>query len=42
VVPADHKSVSGIATATILLHALETLDPKLPTPTTGLDGFVIR
>ncbi len=42
VVPADHKSVSGIATATILLDALEALDPKLPVPTTDLDGIVIR
>jgi PPK2 family polyphosphate:nucleotide phosphotransferase len=42
VVPADHKWVSGVAAATILLDALETLDPKLPEPKTGLEGIVIE
>jgi PPK2 family polyphosphate:nucleotide phosphotransferase len=42
VVPADHKWVSGVATASILLDALEHLDPKIPPPQEGLDGIVVR
>jgi PPK2 family polyphosphate:nucleotide phosphotransferase len=41
VVPADHKWVSGVAAATILLHALERLDPKIPPPKEDLSGIVI-
>ncbi len=42
VVPADRKWLSGLATASILLDALEALDPKIPAPKTDLDGIVIR
>jgi PPK2 family polyphosphate:nucleotide phosphotransferase len=42
VVPADHKWVSGLAAASILLDALEALDPKVPPPATDLDGIVIE
>jgi PPK2 family polyphosphate:nucleotide phosphotransferase len=41
VVPADHKWVSGVAAASILVHTLEELDPKIPAPKTRLDGIVI-
>jgi PPK2 family polyphosphate:nucleotide phosphotransferase len=41
VVPADHKWVSGLAAAGILLHTLEELDPKVPPPAADLDGIVI-
>jgi PPK2 family polyphosphate:nucleotide phosphotransferase len=41
VVPADHKWVSGLAAASILLHTLEELDPKIPPPADDLDGIVI-
>ncbi len=41
VVPADHKWVSGVAAATILLHLLEDLDPQIPPPKPDLDGVVI-
>jgi PPK2 family polyphosphate:nucleotide phosphotransferase len=41
VVPADHKWVSGVAAAAILLHALEAMDPKIPPPQEDLDGIVI-
>jgi PPK2 family polyphosphate:nucleotide phosphotransferase len=42
VVPADHKWVSGLAAATILLHALEQLDPKTPNPKESVDGIVVE
>jgi PPK2 family polyphosphate:nucleotide phosphotransferase len=42
VVPADHKWVSGVATARILLDTLEQLDPKVPPPKADLDGIVIE
>ena len=41
VVPADHKWVSGVAAATILLRTLQELDPKPPKPSAALDGIVI-
>ncbi len=41
VVPADHKWVSGVAAATILVDELEALDPKIPKPKMDLDGIVI-
>ena len=41
VVPADHKWVSGVAAATILLETLEAIDPKLPPPSADLDAIVI-
>jgi len=42
VVPADHKWVSGVAAATILLHVLEELDPKIPAPKGSFDGIVVE
>jgi PPK2 family polyphosphate:nucleotide phosphotransferase len=42
VVPADHKWVSGVATASIMLRALEQLDPKIPPPAANLDGVVVE
>jgi PPK2 family polyphosphate:nucleotide phosphotransferase len=41
VVPADHKWVSGVAAATILLHVLEKMDPRVPSPKESLDGIVV-
>ncbi len=41
IVPADHKWVSGVAAATILVDELEALDPKIPKPKGDLDGIVI-
>ncbi len=41
VVPADHKWVSGVAAATILLHVLEQMGPKIPAPKFDLDGIVV-
>ena len=41
VVPADHKWVSGVAAATILVDELDALDPKIPKPKMDLDGIVI-
>jgi PPK2 family polyphosphate:nucleotide phosphotransferase len=41
VVPADHKWVSGVAAAAILLSVLETMDPKIPPPKADLDGITI-
>ena len=41
VVPADHKWVSGVAAASILLRTLEAMDPKIPPPAADLDGIVI-
>jgi len=41
VVPADHKWVSGVAAATILLAALEEMEPKVPPPKESLDGIVV-
>jgi PPK2 family polyphosphate:nucleotide phosphotransferase len=41
VVPADHKWVSGLAVARILLHELEQMDPQIPEPAEDLDGIVV-
>jgi PPK2 family polyphosphate:nucleotide phosphotransferase len=41
VVPADHKWVSGVAAASILVDTIEELDPKIPEPKGHLDGIVI-
>ncbi len=41
VVPADHKWVSGVAAAAILLDTLEAMDPKIPPPKPDLDGLAI-
>jgi PPK2 family polyphosphate:nucleotide phosphotransferase len=42
VVPADHKWVSGVAVARILVDTLETMDPRPPKPAKGLDGVVVE
>jgi PPK2 family polyphosphate:nucleotide phosphotransferase len=42
VVPADHKWVSGLAVAEILVHALEEMDPKVPKPAEDLDGITVE
>lgn len=42
VVPADHKWVSGVAAASILVDTLDALDPKIPEPKENLDGIVIE
>ena len=42
VVPADHKWVSGVAAASILVDTIEELDPKVPEPKEPLDGIVIH
>ncbi len=41
VVPADRNWVKATAVASLLVHALERLDPKLPEPEEGLDELVI-
>ena len=41
VVPADHKWVSGLAVAGLLLDTLEAMDPKLPPPDEALDGVIV-
>jgi len=42
ILPADHKWVSGVAAARILVETLEALDPKIPEPKDDLDGIVIK
>jgi PPK2 family polyphosphate:nucleotide phosphotransferase len=42
IVPADHKYVSGLAVASLLVETLETMDPKIPPPMPGLDGIVVE
>jgi PPK2 family polyphosphate:nucleotide phosphotransferase len=42
VVPADHKWVSGVAAAGILVDTLDALDPKIPASKENLDGIVIE
>jgi PPK2 family polyphosphate:nucleotide phosphotransferase len=41
IVPADHKWVSGITVARILVTTLEDMDPKPPKPHDDLDGVVV-
>ncbi len=41
VVPADHKWVSAVAVATLLVDALETMDPQIPPPADDLDGLEV-
>ena len=41
VVPADRKWVKATAVATLLVDALERIDPQLPEPEAGLDGIRI-
>jgi PPK2 family polyphosphate:nucleotide phosphotransferase len=42
IVPADHKWVSGLAIASLLLDTLEQMDPKIPPPVDDLDGIVVE
>jgi PPK2 family polyphosphate:nucleotide phosphotransferase len=42
VVPADHRWVRDVAVATLLVRALEQLDPRHPTPRPGLEGIVVE
>ena len=41
VVPADYKWVSSVAVATLMVAALEEMDPLFPPPAVDLDGIVI-
>jgi polyphosphate kinase 2 (PPK2 family) len=41
VVPADRNWVKSTAVATLLVEALERIDPRLPEPEAGLDGLRI-
>ena len=41
VVPADHKWVSAIAVATLLVETLEEMDPQIPAPAADLEGITI-
>lgn len=41
VVPADRNWVKATSVATLLVAALERLDPQLPAPEEGLDGLRI-
>lgn len=42
VVPADRNWVKALAVATLLVDALENIDPQLPEAEPGLDGLVIE
>lgn len=42
VVPADHKWVSGLAVATMLVEVLEEMDPRTPPPDPRLDGLHVE
>jgi PPK2 family polyphosphate:nucleotide phosphotransferase len=42
VVPADHKWVSGLAVAQVLVDALEAMDPRPPKPAKDLDNVVVE
>ncbi len=41
VVPADHNWVKATAVATLLVDALERIDPQLPEPEAGIEGVTI-
>jgi PPK2 family polyphosphate:nucleotide phosphotransferase len=41
VVPADRNWVKSLAVATLLVDALERMDPKLPDPDSGIEGLKI-
>jgi len=41
VVPADHKWVSAVAVATLLVSVLEEMDPQIPASTENLDGVEV-
>jgi PPK2 family polyphosphate:nucleotide phosphotransferase len=42
VVPADRKWVRNFAVSTLLIHALETMDPQYPPPEPGIDAILIE
>jgi len=42
VVPADRNWVKATAVATLLVEALERIDPKLPDPETGIEGLRVE
>jgi polyphosphate kinase 2 (PPK2 family) len=42
IVPADHKWVSGLVVARLLVSTLEHLDPQIPEPKEDLDGIVVE
>ena len=41
VVPADHNWLKSFAVATLLVDALERMDPQLPAPQPGIEGLVV-
>ena len=41
VVPADHNWVRNLAVAKLLLHALEKMDPKVPSAEPGAEGITV-
>jgi len=41
VVPADRSWVKAVAVATLLVRALEEIDPKLPEPEPGVEGLTV-
>jgi PPK2 family polyphosphate:nucleotide phosphotransferase len=41
VVPADRNWVKALATAALLVEALERIDPRLPDPEPGIEGVVV-
>ena len=42
VVPGDHKWVSGLVVAKLLLETLEGMDPHPPAPAADLDGIIVE
>jgi PPK2 family polyphosphate:nucleotide phosphotransferase len=42
VVPADHKWAASLAVASVLVHVLEVMDPKIPEPVDDLDGVKVE
>lgn len=42
VVPADRNWVKATAVAELLVAALETIDPQLPSPEEGLEGLIVE
>ena len=42
VVPADRNWVKAVASARLVLDALERIDPQLPPPEPGIEGLVVE
>ena len=42
IVPADHKWVSGVVAAKVLVDTIEDLDPKIPKPKLDLGDITIE